>query len=213
MMGFIGKLLGIGVAAGAAVAAVKVAQKYEENKNTQAAQAAAQEADDTYGELYEDDVAYESETPDEEAVPQPGVFDDVKKAATDVYTETAGKVKNSVRTAAEKAGINTDEMTEALASAGKAFANAGKAVADKVHEEAPAAMEKAKVNAEKIATQVKETVSDIAEALRDKADDVVIDITDAVDAVTEPEEVDGVEPFDDAASVATEDDTAGANPS
>ena len=154
-MGFLGKLFGLGAVAGVAVAAVKVAQKYEENKNIQAenaAQAAAENA---------------AFMPEDESV-----LDDVKKAATDVYKQTSDKVIDTVKDVAQKAGVNTDEVAQALGDAGKALAEAGKAVVNKVQEEAPAAIEKAKEKASEVIAQVKETVAGATVEVYEFADDI-----------------------------------------
>ena len=95
-MGFFKKLLGLGIAAGATVAAVKVAQKYDENL------AASGEAAD-------------SERSSKE------VFDGVKQAATDVYHETAVKVKEG----AQKVGVDTDRVSASIKDAGKSVADSG----------------------------------------------------------------------------------------
>ncbi len=143
-MGFWSKLLGIGVVAGAATAAVKVAKQYEQNKNTE---------------------DFKADVPD--AAQDGGVLNDVAKAATDVYTTTAAKVKVAVTGAAEKAGVNTDELSGALTGAGKAIVNAGKAVATKVAAEAPAVIEKIKGQADDVLDYLHEEADDIAEQVKD----------------------------------------------
>lgn len=152
-MGFFAKLFGIGAAAGAAVAAVKVAQKYEENKaaeNTATAEAAAAAAQA---------MNLEGATVQPAQDMTPDVLEDVKKAAAEVFDDA----KTAVLSTAEKAGVNTDELTASLAGAGKAIVDAGKAVAGKVQEEAPAAIEKAKSKANEVIGQVKEAVAGVTE--------------------------------------------------
>ena len=107
-MGFLKRLFGLGAAAGTAYAAVKVAQKYEDNK------AAAVENGD--------DVASDAA----------GVVKELGKAASDVYTATAAKVK----TAADNAGIDTERLGSTFKEAGKAVGDAGKVVAGKVKDSA-----------------------------------------------------------------------------
>ena len=78
-MGFLKNLLGLGVAAGTAYAAVKVAQKYNEKKNANAdlnGDGAVDANDTVYG---------------------------VKEAAREVYAETAAKVREKAPEVREKA--------------------------------------------------------------------------------------------------------------
>ena len=150
-MGFWSKLFGIGVVAGAATAAVKVAKQYEQNKNSE---------------------EFEIDVPD--AAQSGGVLNDVAKAATDVYTNTAAKVKTAVAGAAEKAGVNTEELSGALTGAGKAIVNAGKAVATKVAADAPGVIDK-----------IKGQAGDAIDYLQDEAGDIVEQVKDTVAGVTE----------------------------
>ena len=76
-MGFLKNLLGLGVAAGTAYAAVKVAQKYNEKKNANAdlnGDGAVDANDTVYG---------------------------VKEAAREVYAETAAKVREKASSSIE----------------------------------------------------------------------------------------------------------------
>ena len=76
-MGFLKNLLGLGVAAGTAYAAVKVAQKYNEKKNANAdlnGDGAVDAKDTVYG---------------------------VKEAAREVYAETAAKVREKASSSIE----------------------------------------------------------------------------------------------------------------
>ncbi|MEG2166002.1 MAG: hypothetical protein RRY96_06890 [Ruthenibacterium sp.] len=171
-MGFWGKLFGIGVAATAATAAVKVAQKYEENKAAENAAAAEQTAEQNATDFTEN--AAESTGAD--------YVNDVMKAATDVYDETVTKVKDGITTAAEKAGVNTEELSGALTGAGKALADAGKAVVsagstvvNKITEDAPDFINKVKAQA-----------GDVIDDVKDGADDLVNQVKDTVAGVTEP---------------------------
>ena len=86
-MGFLKGLLGLGVTAGAAFAALKVAQKYEENKAADAAAAAA-------GAEPQD-------------VPAGSVLEDIARAAGGVLSDAGAKVKEVVTGTAEKAGVDT----------------------------------------------------------------------------------------------------------
>ena len=89
-MGFLKGLLGLGVTAGAAFAALKVAQKYEENKAADAAAAAA-------GAEPQD-------------VPAGSVLEDIARAAGGVLSDAGAKVKEVVTGTAEKAGVDTVEL-------------------------------------------------------------------------------------------------------
>ena len=109
-MGFLKGLLGLGVTAGAAFAALKVAQKYEENKAADAAAAAA-------GAEPQD-------------VPAGSVLEDIARAAGGVLSDAGAKVKEVVTGTAEKAGVDTVELKGALHDAGDALYEAGDAVAD-----------------------------------------------------------------------------------
>ena len=167
-MGFWTKLLGLGTAALAAAAAVKVAQKYEENKAQQAedvfdAEGAEVPHEETPGGWEDAAAAAEPDgagRADDGDAPQ-DVWDDVTRAAGDVWDETREKMED----AAEKAGVDTDEVAaalreagSALAGAGKAVATAGAAVARKVVAEAPGFLDKVKTQATDLAAQVKDVV-------------------------------------------------------
>ena len=152
-MGFLKGLLGLGVTAGAAFAALKVAQKYEENK---AADAAAAEPQD---------------------VPAGSVLEDIARAAGGVLSDAGAKVKEVVTGTAEKAGVDTVELKGALHDAGDALYEAGDAVADAgsafagyVAEEAPAVAGRLRDGAEDLLERVKETVAAGAQAVEEAAD-------------------------------------------
>ena len=81
-MSFLGKLFGIGVTAAATVAAVRVADKYNENKAN--------------GEVNENG----------------DVVADITKAATEVYNETSEKVKDFAQDMKKKAGELADQAPE-----------------------------------------------------------------------------------------------------
>ncbi len=153
-MGFFGKLAGLGAVVGATFAAVKVAQKYNENKTKQG---------DYIKPVREESIQE--------------VLGDVKKAAIDVYSETSEKLKTSVEQAAGAVGIDTTELGEKVGAAGKAVAEAGNKVIDKIGEEAPKVAEKAKETAEKVKSKAKSTKSQVAA----KADDVADAVEDAVE--------------------------------
>lgn len=142
-MGFLKGLLGLGFTAGAAFAAVKVARKYEENKEQDTEAAAAGE--------------------DPEEVPAGSVLSDLVRAAGDVLIEAGTSVKNAALGAAEKAGVDTDGLKEALHGAGAAVADAGSAVVSYVAEEAPNVVEHLRDGAQDVLTRVKETVYSVAE--------------------------------------------------
>ena len=154
-MGFLKGLLGLGVTAGAAFAALKVAQKYEENKAADAAAAAA-------GAEPQD-------------VPAGSVLEDIARAAGGVLS--GAKVKEVVTGTAEKAGVDTVELKGALHDAGDALYEAGDAVADAgsafagyVAEEAPAVAGRLRDGAEDLLERVKETVAAGAQAVEEAAD-------------------------------------------
>lgn len=156
-MGFLKGLLGLGVTAGAAFAALKVARKYEENKAADAAAAAA-------GAEPED-------------VPAGSVLGDIARAAGGVLSDAGAKVKEVVTGTAEKAGVDTVELKGALHDAGDALHEAGDAVADAgsafagyVAEEAPAVAGRLRDGAEDLLERVKETVAAGAQAVEDAAD-------------------------------------------
>ena len=156
-MGFLKGLLGLGVTAGAAFAALKVARKYEENKAADAAAAAA-------GAEPED-------------VPAGSVLGDIARAAGGVLSDAGAKVKEVVTGTAEKAGVDTVELKGALHDAGDALHEAGDAVADAgsafagyVAEEAPAVAGRLRDGAEDLLERVKGTVAAGAQAVEDAAD-------------------------------------------
>ncbi len=156
-MGFLKGLVGLGVTAGAAFAALKVAQKYEENKAADAAAAAA-------GAEPQD-------------VPAGSVLEDIARAAGGVLSDAGAKVKEVVTGTAEKAGVDTVELKGALHDAGDALYEAGDAVADAgsafagyVAEEAPAVAGRLRDGAEDLLERVKETVAAGAQAVEEAAD-------------------------------------------
>ena len=142
-MGFLKGLLGLGVTAGAAFAALKVAQKYEENKAADAAAAAA-------GAEPQD-------------VPAGSVLEDIARAAGGVLSDAGAKVKEVVKGALHDAG-------DALYEAGDAVADAGSAFAGYVAEEAPAVAGRLRDGAEDLLERVKETVAAGAQAVEEAAD-------------------------------------------
>ena len=109
-MGFLKKLLGIGVTAGATVAAVKVAEQVKEN-NPDGVQ-------DVNGDGKVDAKDY---------------FEEVKKAAVEVYQEATSTIK-------EKAPVVTQKAKDAAEDVKEAVTNA----AATVKEKAPEYAEKAK---------------------------------------------------------------------
>ncbi len=149
-MNLVGKLIGLGVLSLVGIAAVKVAKKYDENKKAEACAA--------------DFVNEEGNT----------IVKDVKKATKDVYQETAEKVSNTVKNAAENVGINTEEVSTAFGQAGtatvgvaKAVAHAGTAVASKVKKEAPAVIEGTVNFVSKGADKIKNAVTPKDQELED----------------------------------------------
>ena len=141
-MGFLKGLLGLGVTAGAAFAALKVAQKYEENKAADAAAAAA-------GAEPQD-------------VPAGSVLEDIARAAGGVLSD-AGVDTVELKGALHDAG-------DALYEAGDAVADAGSAFAGYVAEEAPAVAGRLRDGAEDLLERVKETVAAGAQAVEEAAD-------------------------------------------
>lgn len=171
-MSFLSKAIGIGVAAAAAAVAVKVAKKYEENKELDALQE-EQEIPETDSSLDEEPQPYYEEQAEpaevmEEKTTRSAVteiVENVQRAATDVWSDTRGKVKE----AAGKMGVDVDEVGSALGEAGRALVGAGKAVADagvavaaKVAEKAPDVVEKVKGQAGELVSQIKDTVYAVA---------------------------------------------------
>ena len=88
-MGFLKNLLSLGVAAGTAYAAVKVAQKYNEKKNAAAGDLNGDGAVDTNDTVY-----------------------GVKEAAREVYEETAAKVREKAPEVREKAAAAIGTVQE-----------------------------------------------------------------------------------------------------
>lgn len=171
-MGFVKGLLGLAMTAGAAFAAVKVAQKYEDNKAQDAEAEAA------------------GEEPEE--VPSGSVLGDLARAAGDVLNEASAKARSAATDAAEKAGVDTAGLKDALHGAGSAVKDAGAAVAGYVAEEVPAAVERLRGGAQDVLTRVKETVSGIGEADEDlfpEEDDAqsAEDLQDLTELDAEPE--------------------------
>ncbi|MEN6634630.1 MAG: hypothetical protein ABFC56_02135 [Clostridiaceae bacterium] len=109
-MGFLKKLLGIGVTAGATVAAVKVAEQVKEN-NPDGVQ-------DVNGDGKVDAKDY---------------FEEVKKAAVEVYQEATASIKEKAPEFTQKAKDTAEDVKEAVTSA-----------AATVKEKAPEYAEKAK---------------------------------------------------------------------
>ena len=109
-MGFLKKLLGIGVTAGATVAAVKVAEQVKEN-NPDGVQ-------DVNGDGKVDAKDY---------------FEEVKKAAVEVYQEATATIKEKAPVVTQKAKDAAEDVKEAVSTA-----------ANTVKEKAPEYAEKAK---------------------------------------------------------------------
>lgn len=151
-MSFMGKLLGIGLTAAAAVVVTKVAKKYIENQQDGEYLAHGVDLDEEEGgcncsddfcdcgdecTCTQEDSSCGCETnepapekePFEERLYQTAeemqdVLEDVAHAAGDVWDET----KEKATKAAGEAGVDTDQLGESLADAGRALAMAGKAV-------------------------------------------------------------------------------------
>ena len=109
-MGFLKKLLGIGVTAGATVAAVKVAEQVKEN-NPDGVQ-------DVNGDGKVDAKDY---------------FEEVKKAAVEVYQEATATIKEKAPVVTQKAKDAAEDVKEAVTTA-----------ANTIKEKAPEYAEKAK---------------------------------------------------------------------
>ena len=109
-MGFLKKLLGIGVTAGVTVAAVKVAEQVKEN-NPDGVQ-------DVNGDGKVDAKDY---------------FEEVKKAAVEVYQEATATIKEKAPVVTQKAKDAAEDVKEAVTTA-----------ANTVKEKAPEYAEKAK---------------------------------------------------------------------
>ena len=172
-MSFMGKLLGIGLTAAAAVVVTKVAKKYIENQKDGEYLAHGVDLDEEEGgcncsddscdcgdecTCTQEDSSCGCETNDPAPEKEPfeerlyqtaeemqDVLEDVAHAAGDVWDET----KEKATKAAGEAGVDTDQLSESLADAGRALALAGKAVfaagsavAQKVAHEAPGVIDK-----------------------------------------------------------------------
>lgn len=175
-MGLFLKLIGLAAAAGAGYAAVKIVRKYDENKQN---------------EVMDDDF---------DSTKKESAFDDLKKAATDVYVETTQKVKSNVVNTAENIGIDTAEVGEVFGQVGSAAVGVGKVVAHssagvakKIKTEAPVAIDKAKEKVGVAAEAVKETVSNVGEKINFKKSDVVDAEIYADDEIIEEDFVDEAE--------------------
>ena len=141
-MGFLKKILGIGVTAGATVAAVKVAEQVKEN-NPDGVQ-------DVNGDGKVDATDY---------------FEEVKKAAVEVYQEATATIKEKAPVVTQKAKDAAEDVKEAVTTA-----------ANTVKEKAPEYVEKAKEAVTSAANTVKEKAPEYAE----KAKDAVLGAKDAV---------------------------------
>ncbi len=120
IMGIFSRLIGLGLMAGTAAAAVLVGKKYIENKEQ-----AKLEAENVINlDSIENAAAVSSGNK---------VVDDVKKAAVEVFDDA----KTVVMKKAEDAGVNTQELSGTLSEASKAIADAGKIVVGKVYEKTP----------------------------------------------------------------------------
>lgn len=174
-MGILKSLLGLGVAAGAAFAAVKVVRKYDENRAADEAAEAEPFGEEDIAGAYEEIPAgqepeetfaqEDAEAPEEEDAEAPeeepgesrfaAVMRDLGRAAGDVLMDAGAAVKS----AAQKVGVDTDELRDALQGAGSAVAHAGGAVADYVRQEAPGVIEQVREGAKDVLAQVKDAVS------------------------------------------------------
>ncbi len=168
-MGFFSNLLGLGALAGAAAGAFFVTKKYQENAKLKQQLVDIATSEDGEAIMIEDNATF---------------IEDVKKAATDVYDDAVV----SVKTTAEKVGIDTEEFSGAMGVAGKAIANASKAVASTVKENAPDVADNVKLKADKVVKKAKnkiygETGSEFAEV--DSTDFDAVDIDDVFSAEEE----------------------------
>lgn len=172
-MGVLRGLVGLGVAAGAAFAAMKVAQKYDENKaaETEAFDEAQEPVD--FVQLEQPEQAQEPQAEENAAG---GVVKDIVRAVGDVLIDAGAKVK----AAAQKAGVDTDELKDALQGAGNAVAHAGGAVVDYVKQETPGVVENVREGARDVLAHVKDAVSVVSFGPEEDEDDAV-DEDSAVD--------------------------------
>lgn len=141
-MGFLKRLLGIGVTAGATVAAVRVADKVKKN-NPDGVQ-------DVNGDGKVDAKDY---------------FEEVKKAAVEVYQDAAAVVR-------EKAPVFTQKATDAAEDVKEAVTK----TAETVQENAPEYVQKAR----DAVTDAVETVKEKAPEYAEKAKDALLSAKDAV---------------------------------
>lgn len=162
-MSFLGKLVGVGVTAAAAVVAAKVAKKYLFSQGTNNSHKEEILVDGVA--VHEDtQTGYKADTENvvNNAVQPDDFMNDFDKAAEHVWVDSQEKTNEQVH----HANQSTEHLTESLADAGKAIQAAGKAVfvagsavASKVAEEAPVVFDKVKNQTEVWFEQMKSAVN------------------------------------------------------
>lgn len=165
-MSFWSKLLGIGVAAGAAAVAAKAIENRLSQDEEEPLDPAGEPLDeeeslaegvrpelrvvssDEIGEAEEPEETGEAEAPADRAAAVLEAAGSALASAGEKAKEAGLRVKDAVTDAAQKAGVDTEGLGTALADAGKAVASAAGAVAstvaEKVREEAPIMVQKGK---------------------------------------------------------------------
>lgn len=141
-MGFLKKLLGIGVVAGTTVAAVKVADQVKENNPNGVG--------DVNGDGKVDAKDY---------------FEEVKKAAVEVYQDATTAIKEKAPVLTQKAKDAAEDVKEAVTGA-----------ASTVKEKAPEYVQKAK----DAVTETVDTIKEKAPEYAEKAKEAVLGAKDAV---------------------------------
>ncbi len=137
-MGFIKRLLGIGVTAGATVAAMKIAEKYQENKKNAA-----------------EDVNGDGKTDFNDTIVG------VAQAAKDVYNDVAGKVTKAAGTVKDKAPDFVEEAKEEAAELAKEAKEEAAELAKEAKEEVAELAKETKATAKKAKETAKEVVDEI----------------------------------------------------
>lgn len=150
-MGFLKRLLGIGVTAGATVAAVKVAEQVKEN-NPNGVQ-------DVNGDGKVDAKDY---------------FEEVKKATVEVYQEASAAIKQKAPEFSQKAKETADDVKEAVTNAAETVKEKAPEYVQKAKDAVSGAAETVKEKAPEYAEKAKDAVIGAKDAIVnafDKKDD------------------------------------------
>lgn len=159
-MSLLGRLLGLGVTATAAVIAYKAVKNYTDPQQTD------ETVYEPQGEAPLEDV-FEQEEPApfwEEQTPQAEFFGETAETVADAFTDAAKSAGQSIKDVAAKAGVDTDELADKVSDvfddaskvASEAFTTAG--------ENVRSAASKAGVNTEDVTTALREAGRAIVDA-------------------------------------------------